>query len=79
MTTKPVMLLAAVKGYELRLFLEAARKLGLPVALGTDRCHMLDDPWRDGAVPLKFESPRRPPSVWPTSRAATGAGHPAAG
>ncbi|HSC78674.1 MAG TPA: ATP-grasp domain-containing protein [Candidatus Acidoferrales bacterium] len=57
MTTKPVMLLAAVKGYELRLFLEAARKLGLPVALGTDRCHMLDDPWRDGAVPLKFEKP----------------------
>ncbi len=53
------MLLAAVKGYELRLFLDAARTLGLPVALGTDRCHMLDDPWRDGAVPLKFEKPEQ--------------------
>jgi len=59
MTTKPVMLLAAVKGYELRLFLDAARKLGLPVALGTDRCHVLDDPWRDGAVALKFEKPEQ--------------------
>ncbi|HXE74424.1 MAG TPA: ATP-grasp domain-containing protein [Candidatus Xenobia bacterium] len=57
MTTKPVMLLAAVKGYELRLFLDAARKLGLPVALGTDRCHRLDDPWRDGALPLQFHKP----------------------
>ena len=59
MTMKPVMLLAAVKGYELRLFLDAARKLGLPVVLGTDRCHMLEDPWRDGAVPLKFEKPEQ--------------------
>jgi len=57
MTTKPVMLLAAVKGYELRLFLDAARKLSLPVVLGTDRCHRLDDPWRDGALPLKFHKP----------------------
>ncbi|MBI2956576.1 MAG: ATP-grasp domain-containing protein [Acidobacteria bacterium] len=51
------MLLAAVKGYELRLFLDAARKLELPVALGTDRCHVLDNPWRDGALPLRFEEP----------------------
>jgi biotin carboxylase len=51
------MLLAAVKGYELRLFLDAAQRLGLPVLLGTDRCHVLDDPWRDGALPLKFERP----------------------
>ncbi len=57
MMTKPVMLLAAVKGYELRLFLDAAHRLNLPVRLGTDRCHMLDDPWRDHALPLKFERP----------------------
>jgi biotin carboxylase len=56
---KPVMLLAAVKGYELRLFLDAAQRLGLPVRLGTDRCHRLDDPWRDGALPLKFERPEQ--------------------
>ncbi|MGH9777902.1 MAG: ATP-grasp domain-containing protein, partial [Candidatus Acidiferrales bacterium] len=57
MTPKPVLLLAAVKGYELRLFLDAAARLGLPVLLGTDRCHVLDDPWRDGALALKFERP----------------------
>ena len=51
------MLLAAVKGYELRLFLDAAKRLALPVRLGTDRCHVLDDPWRDGALALKFERP----------------------
>ncbi len=57
MTPKPVLLLAAVKGYELRLFLDAAARLSLPVRLGTDRCHVLDDPWRDGALALKFERP----------------------
>jgi biotin carboxylase len=56
-TPRPVLLLAAVKGYELRLFLDAAQRLGLPVRLGTDRCHVLDDPWRDNALPLKFERP----------------------
>ncbi len=54
---KPVMILASTKGYEVRLFLDAARQLGLPVVLGTDRCHQLDDPWQDGALPLRFEDP----------------------
>jgi len=57
--SRPVLLLAAVKGYELRLFLDAAQRLGLPVRLGTDRCHRLDDPWRDGALALKFERPQQ--------------------
>ncbi|MDE3180659.1 MAG: ATP-grasp domain-containing protein, partial [Acidobacteriota bacterium] len=25
------------------------------VAFGSDRCHVLDDPWQDGALPLRFE------------------------
>ncbi|MGH9862413.1 MAG: ATP-grasp domain-containing protein [Candidatus Acidiferrales bacterium] len=52
---KPLMLLASTKGYEARMFLDAARLLELPVVLGTDRCHQLDDPWQDGALALRFE------------------------
>ncbi|HEV2498424.1 MAG TPA: ATP-grasp domain-containing protein, partial [Terriglobia bacterium] len=26
-------------------------------AFGSDRCHVLDDPWRDGALALRFENP----------------------
>lgn len=54
---KPLLLLASTKGYETRLFIEAARNLGIPVALGTDRCGSLDNPWNDQAIPLRFEEP----------------------
>jgi hypothetical protein len=27
--------------------------LGLSITFGTDRCHVLDDPWQDGALPLR--------------------------
>lgn len=54
---KPLLLLSSTKGYETRLFLAAARKLDLPVVLGTDRCRVLDDPWDDNAIPLRFEDP----------------------
>jgi len=36
---------------------DAAEKLGLEVVFGTDRCHVLDDPWGDDAIPLRFENP----------------------
>ncbi len=52
-----LLLLCTTTGYQARSFLEAARKLGLAVALGTDRCHVLEDPWKDGALPLHFEDP----------------------
>ncbi len=52
-----VMLLFATTGYEGRDFVEAARRLGVRCVLGTDRCHVLDDPWGDGAIPLRFEDP----------------------
>lgn len=52
------MLLATTTGYQTRRFAEAARGLGLAVVLGTDRCHVLEDPWGDGALPLRFENPQ---------------------
>ncbi|MGH9448523.1 MAG: ATP-grasp domain-containing protein, partial [Terriglobia bacterium] len=49
------MILCSTTGYQTRAFAEAAREMGLEVAFGSDRCHVLEDPWRDGALPLRFE------------------------
>jgi len=54
-----LLLLASKMGYQTRGFAEAATRLGLEVVIGSDRCHQLDDPWSDGAVPLHFEQPER--------------------
>ena len=53
----PLLLLSKTTGYQTRAFREAAERLGVPLILGTDRCHVLEDPWRDGAIPLRFEKP----------------------
>jgi biotin carboxylase len=53
------MLLYATTGYEGRDFLEAARRLETVCVLGTDRCHVLEDPWGDGALPVRFEEPEK--------------------
>jgi predicted ATP-grasp superfamily ATP-dependent carboligase len=55
---KKLLILASKLGYQTRGFAEAAEKLGVEVWFGTDRCHKLDDPWADGALPLHFENPR---------------------
>jgi len=52
------MLLFTTTGYEAREFVQAARQLGVDTVLGSDRCHVLDDPWQDGALPLRFERPQ---------------------
>lgn len=52
-----LLLLTTTTGYQTRAFVRAAEKLGLAVVFGTDRCHVLDDPWQDGALALKFENP----------------------
>ena len=44
-------------GYQTRAFDAAAKKLGLELVFVTDRCHQLDDPWHDRAVPVRFEAP----------------------
>ncbi len=54
---KRLLLLTTTTGYQTRTFVEAAAKLGLEVVFGTDRCHKLEDPWQDGALPLRFEDP----------------------
>ncbi len=40
------------------MFADAARRLGLDLVLATDRCHVLEDPWGDHAIPVRFEDPR---------------------
>jgi biotin carboxylase len=52
-----VLLVAATTGYQTRSFTAAARRLGIDVVLATDRCHILEDPWRDNAIPVRFEEP----------------------
>jgi formate-dependent phosphoribosylglycinamide formyltransferase (GAR transformylase) len=52
-----LLLFAAKLGYQTRSFDEAARKLGVDLVFVTDRCHQLDDPWGDSAIPVHFESP----------------------
>jgi biotin carboxylase len=53
-----VLLVAATTGYQTRAFAEAARHLGLDPVLATDRCHVLEDPWGDRAIPVRFDDPR---------------------
>jgi biotin carboxylase len=52
-----ILLLSATTGYQLRSFGEAAGRLGFELMFGTDRCHRLDDPWQDRAVPVRFHEP----------------------
>lgn len=51
-----LLLFTAKLGYQTRSFDEAARKLGVDLVFVTDRCHQLDDPWGDRAIPVHFES-----------------------
>lgn len=57
MSSKRLLLLCTTTGYQTRAFVEAAEKIGLSVVFGTDRCHVLEDPWQDRALPLRFENP----------------------
>ncbi len=52
-----LMILCSTTGYQTSAFAEAASAMGLDVRFGSDRCHVLDDPWQDGALPLRFERP----------------------
>ncbi len=49
-----VLVLSTTTGYQLRSFSDAANELGVDLMFATDRCHTLDDPWRDGAVAVRF-------------------------
>ncbi len=52
-----VLLFAATTGYQTRSFAEAAGRAGIELRLATDRCHVMEDPWGDGAIALKFDDP----------------------
>ncbi len=49
-----VLLLSTTTGYQLRSFNDAAEELGIELVFATDRCHQLDDPWRDRAIAVRF-------------------------
>jgi biotin carboxylase len=49
-----VLVLATTTGYQTRAFGDAATRLGIELVFATDRCHLIDDPWQDGAVPIRF-------------------------
>ncbi|MGO9643086.1 MAG: ATP-grasp domain-containing protein [Candidatus Acidiferrales bacterium] len=55
--TQRLLILASKLGYQTRSFAEAAQRLGIEVALGTDRCRRLEDPWGDRAIALAFKRP----------------------
>jgi biotin carboxylase len=55
MTARRLLLFAATTGYQIREFASAGRRRGIDVTLATDRCGRMDDPWGDGAVPVKFD------------------------
>ncbi len=55
--SRRLLLIGATTGYQTRVFAEAAERLGYELILATDRCHVLDDPWGDRAIPLRFEDP----------------------
>src|SRR5579862_8760221 len=54
-----ILLVAATTGYQTRSFAEAARRRGIDVQLATDRCHILEDPWGDRAIAVRFEEPEK--------------------
>ena len=49
-----ILIFSTTTGYQLRSFGEAALDLGVELTFATDRCHSLDDPWRDAAVAVRF-------------------------
>jgi len=53
--SKRLLLFAATTGYQIREFASAGRRRGIDVTLATDRCGRMDDPWGDGALPVKFD------------------------
>jgi hypothetical protein len=55
--SKQLLLFTAKLGYQTRSFEDAAHKLGVQLVYVTDRCHQLEDPWGDQAIPVHFETP----------------------
>src|SRR5438093_8064098 len=54
-----LLLFATTTGYQTRAFGEAAGRLGVDLVFATDRCDVLDDPWQDEAIPIRFHDEAR--------------------
>lgn len=54
---KRLLLLTTTTGYQAQQFRETAARLGLSLVLASNNCHMLDDPWQDGALSVRFHQP----------------------
>lgn len=52
-----LLLFSNTTGYQANAFREAAKRVGAEITLATDRCHVLEDPWGDHAIPVKFHEP----------------------
>jgi hypothetical protein len=50
-----ILVLSTTTGYQLRAFADAASVLDVELVYASNRCHHLDDPWRDAAIPIRFE------------------------
>ena len=61
---KRLLLLASKAGYQTEAFAAAAARLDVKLDLATNRCHHLDDPWRDGALAVDFDNPQLEPGNW---------------
>ena len=56
---KRILLVATTLGYQIRSFGEAASKLGVQLVFVSDCCDRLEDPWSDGAIPVRFHEQAR--------------------
>jgi phosphoribosylaminoimidazole carboxylase (NCAIR synthetase) len=52
-------LLATTTGYQTRSFGDAAERLGVELVFATDRCEVIEDPWRDQAIAIRFHDEDR--------------------
>jgi len=52
---KHLLLFAAATGYQIRVFAEAAARLGADVTLVADHCDRMDDLWGHRAIAVKFD------------------------
>jgi hypothetical protein len=54
---KRILLVASTTGYQIRAFADAAQSVAVDVILASDRCHVLEDPWGDDAIAVRFDEP----------------------
>jgi biotin carboxylase len=51
---KRLLLVLSKQSYRTEAFVDAAKRLGAELTLVSDRCHVLAEEWREGALPIEF-------------------------